>query len=245
MAVSRSGMAESPARLLIADTRSLTAPSRTGRHQHAFWQLDHCAAGTIAASFARRSLTLQRGQGVLLPPGVPHEFRYPRGARYVSWKFTWEGHAPADAVLLVDQPGWAGLALALAEGPVSGAVPHLLSAAMHLAGASARDLPSGIAAEVLRHVAQLPPAAWSVAAVAHRLGLTPGHASSRFRTERGIALKRWLDTRRAEQAAALLVTTPDSIATVATACGFGDAYTFSRFFHRVIGESPSAFRQRR
>jgi AraC-like DNA-binding protein len=244
MAGSRIEMAESPVRLLSSGARTLPGTSHTGHHQHAFWQLDHCAAGSFSVALASGTLRLRPGHGILLPPGTPHDFRYPRGARYVSWKFTWEGRAGDAAVLLADQPGWIGVAQALAADPIAGAVPHLLAAAMHLAGASAPVPSADFAAAVQRHLTTIPPAEWSVAAVAQALGLTPGHASSRFRAERGVALKRWLDTRRAEQAAALLVAADRSIADIATACGFPDAFTFSRFFRRVTGESPSAFRKR-
>jgi AraC-like DNA-binding protein len=242
MAGSPTGMAKSTAHLLIADRATLTRIAATGRHQHAFWQLDHCDGGVIDADLPAGTLRLRRGQGVLLPPGAAHQFRYRPGSRYVSWKFTWSGAAVAQPVLLDAQPGWAGLGAALAAGPAEAAIPHLLAAAMHLAGAP--DAPAGLAADIARLVDAHPARAWSVAAVGSALGLSPGHVSARFRTERRIALKRWLDTRRAELAARALAGSDLGIADIAERCGFADQFTFSRFFHRVTGESPSAFRAR-
>jgi AraC-like DNA-binding protein len=241
MAGSTTGMAESTVRLLIADAATMTRAASTGSHHHAFWQLDHCAAGTIAVTLPTGRHRLRRSQGMLLPPGTQHAFHYRPGDRYVSWKFTWTGCAIASPVMLADQPGWTGLAAALAVGPTV-ATPHLLAAAMHLAGAPAA--PTGLAADIARLVDAHPARAWSVAAVARALALSPGHVSARFRTERGMALKRWLDTRRAEEAARALAGSDLGIADVAVRCGFADQFAFSRFFRRIAGESPSAFRGR-
>lgn len=242
MAGSRTGMAESTVRLLTADAATVPRPSATGRHHHAFWQLDHCDGGTIAGWTPQAVFRLRRGQGLLLPPGQRHEFRYRPGTRYVSWKFTWDGPGPITAVFLDAQPGWRGVAAALAASPVPPAVPHLLAAALRIAGAPPPD--PGLAAELARLVDAHPGRSWSVAAVARALGLSPGHASARFRAERGMALKRWLDARRAEAAGRMLAGSDLGIADVAAGCGFADQFAFSRFFRRVTGASPSAFRAR-
>lgn len=242
MAGSRAGMAESTARLLIADAATVRRVAATALHHHAFFQLDHCDGGTIGADLPGGARLLRRGQGALLPPGVPHRFRYRPGSRYVSWKFTWDGAAPAGAVVLDAQPGWRGVAAALAAGPDPAAVPHLLAAALRLAGAP--PAPTGLAADVARLVGANPGRAWAVAALARALRLSPGHLSARFRAERGLALKRWLDARRAEHAAQALAGSDLGIADVAARCGFADQFAFSRFFRRTAGESPSAFRAR-
>lgn len=242
MAGSRADMAESTVRLLIAGAATVPRPATTGRHHHAFWQLDHCAGGAFSAELAAGSVRLRPGQGLLLPPGVAHAFRYPAGATYVSWKFAWEGPAGSAAVRLSAQPGWRGLAAALTAGPASAAIPHLLTAALRIAGAPEPE--AGLRAELARLVDAHPARAWSVAAAARVLGLSPGHASARFRQEHGMPLKRWLDVRRAEYAGRALSGSDLGIAAIAEVCGFVDQFAFSRFFHRVTGESPSAFRAR-
>jgi len=181
------------------------------------------------------------GQGLLLPPGTPHQFRYRSGSRYVSWKFTWDGPGPAPT-LLATQPGWTGLARALAARPAVDAVPFLLAAGMHLAGAPPPEV--GLGADVARLVEAHPARAWSVAALARLLDLSPGHLSARFRATAGMPLKRWLDVRRAEHAAQALAAGEMAIGDVAARCGFADQFAFSRFFRRITGDSPSAFRSR-
>lgn len=255
MAGSPVPMAESPVVLLHADRALLTRASRTGRHHHPFWQLDHCAHGTITAGLPGRELVLRRGQGVLLPPGVAHEFRYTAGSGYVSWKFRWGGPAgsgpagsgPAGggAIILDRQPGWRGLAAALAEGPPAAAIAPLLAGAVRLAGVvdgptPASDLRSTLSALLARH----PSRAWSVAGLARTLRLSPGHLSARFHAEHGLALKPWLDAQRADGVARLLAASDLPLAALAPRCAFADAFALSRFFRRVTGESPAAYRQR-
>jgi AraC-like DNA-binding protein len=231
-------------RLLTADTATLTRSARTGRHHHAFWQLDHCAGGAIAAQCAGHGpgheLRLEPGEGLLLPPAAAHDFIYRRGSHFVSWKFTWDGAGPTTPVLLSGQPGWAGVAAALAAAPVGPATGHLLSAAMHIAGAPAPA--AGFAHDVGRLVDAHPARAWTVAAIAAALGLSPGHASARFRSERGMALKTWLDARRAAHAGEVMSASDLHLADIAVRLGFADQFAFSRFFRRVTGQAPSAFR---
>lgn len=242
MTGTRMGMAESTVRLLTHDAAQLPRPSATCRHHHAFWQLDHCDGGCISSWTPQGTIRLHPGEGLLLPPGHSHAFRYPRGSRYVSWKFTWSGPGPAEAVHLAAQPGWRGIAAALAAGPTAAARPHLLAAAMRIAGAPPPA--TGFAAGLISLVDAHPERSWSVAALARCLDLSPGHASARFRAEQGIALKRWLDVRRAEAAGRMLAGSDLGIAHIADACGFSDQFAFSRFFRRVTGTSPSAFRAR-
>jgi AraC-like DNA-binding protein len=144
---------------------------------------------------------------------------------------------------LAEQPGWAGLALALAAEPPAAAIPHLLAAAMQIAGSPmVAPAPAGIAATALALLDADHRRPWSVASLAAALGLSPGHASSRFRAEHGLSLKRWLDARRADRAGQVLAASDLPIAEVAARCGFADPFAFSRYFRRVTGNSPSAFR---
>lgn len=244
MAISMAGMAESPLRLLTAKRGSFSRPYATEYHHHAFWQLDQCATGMFAVTTSAGTVRLRPGQGVLLPPGAPHGFRYPRNSGYISWKFTWNGR-PLDAAIILDrQAGWPGVAAALAAGPAPQAIPPLLNAAVLIAGAGCPPQAGGISSAVAGLIRQHPASGLSVAAVAAGLGLSPGHVSARFKAELGIPLKRWLDTQRAEHAAWRLANSDEPVTAIARACGFDDAFSFSRFFRRVTGVSPSRFRVR-
>jgi AraC-like DNA-binding protein len=244
--MAKSKMHDDRLRLLTADAATLKHPARTGRHHHAFWQLDHCAGGTIAAHITGHDLHLRPGEGLLLPPAAVHEFIYRRNSHYVSWKFTWDGAGPATPVVLAQQTGWTGVAAALAASsvirPLHSATEHLLCAAMHIAGAPKPA--AGFATDLSRIVDAHPARAWTVAGIAAALGLSPGHASARFRAESGMALKTWLDARRAAHAGEVMGASDLGLADLALRLGFADQFAFSRFFRRVTGDAPSVFRAR-
>lgn len=65
----------------------------------------------------------------------------------------------------------------------------------------------------------------------------------RFRGVTGGSLRDWAIGRKLGRAKRLLTTSGESIATVATTCGFDDPYYFSRLFARRVGMSPSEFRR--
>lgn len=83
---------------------------------------------------------------------------------------------------------------------------------------------------------------WTVAALARRCDLGPTAFRSAFRTATGTTPRRWLEGRRCELAARLLVESARPVAEVARACGFADPFHFSRVFRRAMGDAPSAFR---
>lgn len=125
------------------------------------------------------------------------------------------------------------------------ALPHLLAGAMQLAGApDPATTSSGPVALVANLIAAHPERVWNVTSVAAALALSPGHLSTSFRTAHGLPLKQWLDAQRAAHAGRILAASDLSIADVAQRCRFTDQFTFSRFFRRVTGERPGAFRQR-
>ena len=69
------------------------------------------------------------------------------------------------------------------------------------------------------------------------------HLSTLFHTHTGRHLKRAIDETRAAYARKLLAYGDGSITDVSEAMGFPDVYAFSRFFRRLEGVSPSAWRE--
>lgn len=83
---------------------------------------------------------------------------------------------------------------------------------------------------------------FDVADLAQAADLSPSRLRARFLAATGLSPRNWLAGLRIDQARRLLAETDDTLATIATACGFADAYHLSHAFTRCTGESPSAFR---
>ncbi len=79
----------------------------------------------------------------------------------------------------------------------------------------------------------------AVAAVAH---LSEAHFIRSFRAVFGETPHRYLQRRRVERSMFLLRETDRSVTEVCFDVGFGSVGTFSRTFHRIVGETPSAYR---
>ena len=79
----------------------------------------------------------------------------------------------------------------------------------------------------------------SVAAIAH---ISPAHFSRCFRAVFGETPHRYLQRRRVERSMFLLRETERSVTEVCFDVGFTSLGTFSRTFHQIVGETPSAYR---
>jgi AraC-like DNA-binding protein len=73
-------------------------------------------------------------------------------------------------------------------------------------------------------------------------GLSPAHFSRQFKQTFGESPHQYLLTRRLERAAALLRTTDWSVADISFAVGAQSLGSFTTSFHRVYGQTPSAYR---
>jgi AraC-like DNA-binding protein len=82
----------------------------------------------------------------------------------------------------------------------------------------------------------------AVAAVAH---VSEAHFIRCFRATFGETPHRYLQRRRVERAMFLLRETDRSVTDICMDVGFGSLGTFSRTFHEIVGESPSAYRATR
>ena len=78
--------------------------------------------------------------------------------------------------------------------------------------------------------------------VARAAGFSPNYLSRKFRAATGIGLHEYIVFVRLQHAAQELVSTSDSITTIALRCGFTDANYFKDCFKRHYGVSPRAYR---
>lgn len=81
-----------------------------------------------------------------------------------------------------------------------------------------------------------------ISVVAERCGVSAVHFSRAFRRTTSETPHRWLMRRRLEKACALLVSTDETIADIALACGFSDQSHLTRTFSLLIGTTPASWR---
>ncbi len=81
--------------------------------------------------------------------------------------------------------------------------------------------------------------------VAAAVRLSPSYFSHAFKESFGQAAKSYIIGRRIARAKHLMLTTSDSLAHIALACGFSDQAHFCRTFGALIGQTPSRWRRGR
>lgn len=83
----------------------------------------------------------------------------------------------------------------------------------------------------------------SLSAHAEALGVNASYLSALFRRETGQTLSDYVARARMEQAVFLLNTTRMQVQTIAQHCGIQDVNYFTRLFKRVMGKTPTEYRQ--
>jgi AraC-like DNA-binding protein len=227
------------------------------QHDHPFWQAEFIFTGKVRASLRDTSLELRRGDVLFIPPKVEHGFHYERErTSYCSLKFAVPSagsgftiqHLAGEPFLEHTRQGLEAL-LDSSGRPLPHRAPvadHLLSSMLAFTYPalcqelgemqSAVDRAKQIVAE---HHGQ----PMTVRELAKRVGLSMRHFSELFHEQEGVAPKIYLDRCRGVQAAKLLNTTKMNISEIAYHFGFPDPFSFSRFFKKLYGQSPAAFRQ--
>jgi AraC-like DNA-binding protein len=81
--------------------------------------------------------------------------------------------------------------------------------------------------------------------LAASLHISVGHFCRAFKCTFGMPARIWIRRRRIEIAQGLMLTTGASISEIALSCGMSDQSHFTRSFRRIVGESPSSWRQTR
>jgi AraC-like DNA-binding protein len=75
--------------------------------------------------------------------------------------------------------------------------------------------------------------------------LSVSHFMRAFRESFGTPPHAYLMRRRMERAQDLMLSTDTTIGQIALDCGFADQSHLTRFFHKIVGESPAAWRRAR
>jgi AraC family transcriptional regulator len=81
--------------------------------------------------------------------------------------------------------------------------------------------------------------------LAASLHISVGHFCRAFKCTFGMPARIWIRRRRIDVAQGLMLTTGASLSEIALSCGMSDQSHFTRSFRRIVGESPSSWRQTR
>ena len=84
-----------------------------------------------------------------------------------------------------------------------------------------------------------------VGELAALFGLSTNHFTRIFKRAFGVSPGTYLLKRRIEVAQGLLLTTSESLSSIALTCGMCDQSHFTRSFHRLVGETPYSWRRNR
>lgn len=98
--------------------------------------------------------------------------------------------------------------------------------------------------DIQQWIADHPDADLSVAAMATRAGMSERNFARCFKDEIGTSPGRYVEASRVEVARRLLEETDESVAAIATSCGFGTPETLRRVFMRALHIGPTEYRRR-
>jgi AraC family transcriptional regulator len=73
--------------------------------------------------------------------------------------------------------------------------------------------------------------------------ISVGHFCRAFKCTFGMPARSWILQRRIELAEGLMLTKDASLSEIALSCGMSDQSHFTRVFRRLVGETPSSWRQ--
>ena len=82
-------------------------------------------------------------------------------------------------------------------------------------------------------------------ALARVVNLSPSHFCRAFKRTFGVTVHRYLMQKRVERAQHLMLNTADELSSIAVSCGMSDQSHLTRWFRRVLGETPAAWRRAR
>jgi AraC family transcriptional regulator len=81
--------------------------------------------------------------------------------------------------------------------------------------------------------------------LARLLGLSASHFCRAFKSTFGASPRDYVLRRRIEVAQGLMLTTSESLSSIAVRCGMCDQPHFTRSFHRIVGQTPYMWRRTR
>ena len=81
--------------------------------------------------------------------------------------------------------------------------------------------------------------------LARLVSLSTSHFSRAFKVSFGITVHRYIMQKRVEAAQRLMLDTSQELSSIAAGCGLSDQSHLTRWFRRVVGETPASWRRAR
>ena len=226
-------------------------------HQHEFWQIDSITEGAGRLYCGSATVPFSAGSIIIIPARNPHYFEYDHGSNaWLSIKFSSDCESslpvcfsgdpilPPALTIIAEALSSAFFSECNAESVVNAALGVITS--YFTSRQLRKERPQS---DFMRRIQQLVYEAQgryiSISEIGDALGCSGKYAAIRFRAEAGIPLKQFLDWHRGEYATRLLKTSSGTLTEIAAMLDFRDVYAFSRFFRRVIGDSPGCYRRKR
>jgi len=215
--------------------------------------------GLVIDRLARRALSMTPGMVTLLPQGRRYRFEFKRGLILIGFHFRLESFPGQDVL---------GAAVRFRQEPLAAADAAEAWQALGLAGADAWLRTEGL---LRLHLGRLLSLSWpainqaigihrrwgpalaelqrtsgtipSIQVLARRAGLSRAYFTRRFRADLGEHPRAWRARMLAEHASQRLLFGSEPLQAIAADLGFSDAFCFSRFVRRCLGQSPAHLRR--
>jgi AraC-like DNA-binding protein/mannose-6-phosphate isomerase-like protein (cupin superfamily) len=232
------------------------------------WIVIYCVRGSGWVRFDDQTFTVQPSQTFFIPPGQTHAYG---ASEHEPWTIYWlhiafsqplpslysmawphrpilqPGHIPSvvglfEELLQTLEQGYSEANLISA----STCLVHLLGQLMVHAIYRSGNSPSlqqrlDMVLEHMQRQIHENLRLEDLAAICH---LSLSHFSAVFRQRTGYAVMDYFTRLKIQHACHLLDTTDQPVKTIARTLGYEDPLYFSRVFHRIYGESPSAYRSK-
>ena len=225
-----------------------------GDHHHAYTQLLLYLSGGGVQRAGRREFSVHAGDLFILPPGSPHGFRSARQSRPLCLVLDFEQAGRSRTRLVhrrLVQSTLNELHRLLSRLPAKGR-PTLADHATTVAVVAlllefSRDPTRALPGEptlhekVRSHLVDAAALGLPLAEVARRVGYQPDYLTRRLKRETGLGLRATHDRLRLATAQNAL-RRHRTIGEAAAEAGFDDQNYFARWFKRLAGQTPSAYR---
>lgn len=251
---------------LLANRLTNTAVASARSHGLNHWQVILLTRGVLEYGRPPHRRTFGVGDLILTPPHVPLYYEsqsrwsccyavfvpWPHWSQWLDWPALSDGtrtfrlpdararstvRALFDEVIVQGRAGYRGEQLGL------NALERLLITIAGWNQASRhpdRDPRIAVAQQFLRdNLTRMV----AVPEVAQAAGMSGSRLAHLFRRETGLTPMQFLDRERMQRACQLLANTPLPVKDIAVQVGYPDIYHFSQRFKKLLGRSPTAYRQ--